>query len=390
MKNLPRDFWLLCLSTLVFVLGFNVILPELNDYLESIGEGENKWVVLVAWTITAMLLRPLSGKMTEVTGRKIVIYIGIIVSFISAFFYPYALVLSFFFYVRLFHGVCVGFQPTGASALAADLIPEKMRGEAMGIFSISISLGFGFGQILSEPIKNTFGVNGMFYAVAFFSAISFLLMIPVKETKPRKPEFKFTDIIPRPKEIISTEVFVPTTIMFLITVCTGFYILLIPDIATHLNIENKGLFFFMHMLSSLAVRYLAGRLSDKIGRKKSLFMGVGIFAIATLIMLFVNDLYLFLFCGIIYGIGTGIISPTIMAWTTDLAHPEGKGKGLSTMWMGLEFGVMVGAFLGMYLYANNPLNFDLIFFIALMILISIIIYLLLFGKVIREKYVERK
>ena len=119
-------------------------------------------------------------------------------------------------------------------------------------------------------------------------------------------------------------------------------------------------------------------------------MGVGIFAIATLIMLFVDDLYLFLFCGIVYGIGTGIISPTIMAWTTDLAHPEGKGKGLSTMWMGLEFAVMIGAFLGMYLYANNPLNFDLIFFIALMILASIIIYLSLFGKYIREKYTESK
>ena len=68
MKQLPKDFWLLCLSTLLFILSFNIILPELNSYLESIGEGKSKWAVLVPWTLAAMFLRPLSGKMADVVG----------------------------------------------------------------------------------------------------------------------------------------------------------------------------------------------------------------------------------------------------------------------------------------------------------------------------------
>src|SRR5687767_5064634 len=126
MKSLPKDFWLLCVSTLLFTLSFNVILPEMNSFVESIGEGRNKWAVLVPWAISAMLLRPLSGKMADVVGRKFVIGIGIFMSILVSFFYPFALYLVFFFMLRFFHGFCVGFQPTGASALPADLIPEKI------------------------------------------------------------------------------------------------------------------------------------------------------------------------------------------------------------------------------------------------------------------------
>lgn len=386
MKELPKDFWLLCVSTLLFTLSFNIILPELNGFLESIGEGDKKWAVLVPWTISAMLLRPLSGKMADVVGRKFVILIGVLMSILSAFFYPLATYLLFFFFLRFLHGFSAGFQPTGASALAADLIPEKIRGEAMGFFSISISLGFGIGQYLSSPLKHLLGMNGLFYAVALFGLLSLLLLITVKETKPRRSDFKIQDIIPLPAEIIAPEVFVPAAVMFLITICTGFYMLLIPDITVHLGIENKGLFFFTHMVSSLVVRYLAGRLSDRIGRRKSTILGLLVFMIATVCMMVVHSWQLFLFCGFLYGVGTGIISPTIMAWTTDLSHPEKKGRGLATMWMGLEFGLMIGAFGGMYLYHNDPRNFPFIFGLAACILACIILYLFTFGKKISERH----
>ena len=390
MKALPRDFWLLCLSTLIFMLSFNLILPELNEFLALMGEGTEKWAVLVPWTLSAMLLRPLSGKMADVVGRKFVINFGIIINILAALFYPYAILLSTFFILRLFHGFCAGFQPTGSSALAADLIPEKIRGEAMGIFSISISLGFGFGWILSSPIKASFGIEGLFYAVSIAGIISLLLMMPIKETQVRRSDFKVKDIIPKFEEILSKHVFVPTAIMLLITICTGFYILLIPDMTTYLKIENKGWFFFMHMLSSLIVRYLAGRVSDRIGRRKALTMGVAIFAVATALMTWVDGIGLFLFCGILYGIGTGVISPTLMAWTTDLSNPKYKGRGLATMWMGLEFGLLVGSFLGMELYQNKPENFALLFSIAFFILAAIVVYLLTFGRKVPAKYIEKE
>lgn len=386
MRSLPKDFWLLCLSTLLFTLSFNLILPEMNNYLESINEGKNKWAVFVPWTITAMLLRPLSGKMADILGRKFVINLGIFFSIIASFFYPFALVLSTFFMVRFIHGFSVGFQPTGASALAADLIPEKIRGEAMGFFSISISLGFGIGQILSTPLKSVLGYEGLFHAVAIVGFLSLIILLPVKETQKRLPNLKVYSVLPKINEVIAPEVFVSALIMLLITLCTGFYMLVIPDYSVHLGIENKGAFFFTHMLSSLVVRYVAGKLSDRIGRINTLIIGVGIFMSATVFMIFVNDMYLFFFCGFLYGVGTGIISPTIMAWTTDLSNPQKKGRGLATMWMGLEFGFMLGAFFGALIYQNNSANFYLLFSLVSIILLIIFLMLIVYKKKVPIKF----
>lgn len=380
MKQLPKDFWVLCISTLLFSFSFNVILPELNSYLENMGEGENKWAILVPWAISALVLRPLSGKMADTFGRKPVVIFGALMNITCAFFYPFASALYFFLWVRFFHGFCAGFQPTGASALAADLSPQKIRGEAMGFFSISISLGFGIGYVSSAPIKSIVGMDGLFYTVAISGALSLLLILMVRETKPKKIGFKFTDIIPRPNEIIAPEVFLPAGAMMLITICTGFYMLLVPDIAEHLGMENKGWFFFAHMSSSLIIRYLAGRLSDIWGRRKTAIFGIAVFALASALMMQAQTVPVFIACGFIYGVGTGIISPTLMAWTTDLALPDKKGRGLATMWMGLELGIAVGTYGCMIIYANNPDRFPLIFGIATAILTALIIYLLSMGK----------
>ena len=43
-----------------------------------------------------------------------------------------------------------------------------------------------------------------------------------------------------------------------------------------------------------------------------------------------------------------------------LLHPDKKGRGLAAMWMGLEFGLMIGAFGGMYIYGNDVKKFPLI------------------------------
>ncbi len=371
-------------------MSFNLILPELNEFLENMGKEDFKWAVLAPWTFAAAIARPLSGKMADVLGRKFVMITGVFISMIMAIFYPILEGITLFIFIRFFHGFSTGFQPTGATALAADLIPEKIRGEAMGIFSISISLGFGLGQFLGSPIKLLFNETVLFYSVILFGLISLYLILPIKETYPKKKEFKIKDIIPKVNEIFSPEVYVPSTIMFLISVCTGFYFLIIPDMSKFLGLENKGLFFATHMISSLIVRYVAGRISDRIGRRKSMVYGILIFAISTFIMMYASNIYVFIFSAFLYGVGTGIISPTLFAWTTDLSNPKYKGRGLSTMFMGLEFGILFGSFISLWIYQNKQENIYLVFLTAFIILSLIFIYLITWGKKAPIKFIENE
>ena len=62
LKDYPRAFWVLCLNMLVFMVSFNMILPEMNEYLTDLGGADKKWMILGLWTFAAALARPFSGK----------------------------------------------------------------------------------------------------------------------------------------------------------------------------------------------------------------------------------------------------------------------------------------------------------------------------------------
>jgi len=71
-----RPFLLLCLSHALFAGSFNMIVPELPAYLEGMGGGDQKGLIIALFTITAGLSRPFSGKLTDTVGRLPVMYVG--------------------------------------------------------------------------------------------------------------------------------------------------------------------------------------------------------------------------------------------------------------------------------------------------------------------------
>ena len=74
-------FWLLCLSNFLFCASFSMIIPELPDYLASLGGREYIGYIIALFTLTAGLSRPFSGKLTDHIGRIPVMAFGSIVCF---------------------------------------------------------------------------------------------------------------------------------------------------------------------------------------------------------------------------------------------------------------------------------------------------------------------
>ena len=70
------QFWLLCLSHVLFASSFTMIIPELPDYLTSMGGAEYKGLIISLFTLTAGISRPFSGKLTDTVGRMPVMVIG--------------------------------------------------------------------------------------------------------------------------------------------------------------------------------------------------------------------------------------------------------------------------------------------------------------------------
>ncbi|MHC2993854.1 MFS transporter, partial [Pontibacter sp. HJ8] len=96
---------------------------------------------------------------------------------------------------------------------------------------------------------------------------------------------------------------------------------IIPDFSEYLGIENKGLFFSSFTLSSLAIRFLAGRASDKYGRIRVLRVSTALLVLAMALIGFADSALALLVAAAVFGVAVGMNSPTVFAWTIDLSHP---------------------------------------------------------------------
>ncbi|PRY88473.1 MFS transporter [Mongoliibacter ruber] len=388
MKLLPPffnlNFFVLCLSSFLFFASFNMIIPELPAYLTSLGGEDYKGLIISLFTLTAGLSRPFSGKLADKIGRIPVMVVGAAICFLVSLMYPIITSVAGFLFLRFVHGFSTGFTPTGTSAYVADIVPFNRRGEAMGIQSLFGSLGMAAGPALGGYIASIWGIQPLFYTSAGFSILSILVIIRLKETVTDTEKMSIRLFKLNRHEIIEKRVLVPSLVLLLTVFSFGTVLTIIPDYSEYLGIKNKGLFFAVFTLSSLGIRIIAGKTSDRYGRIPVMKAATLSMAIAMLIIAFAQTKGMLLFGGVIFGASVGMNSPTISAWTIDLSLDAFRGRALATMYIALEAGIGIGALVSGYVFANKSENFPLVFTISAVT--SILAFLYLFTLPKQQKY----
>jgi MFS family permease len=117
-------------------------------------------------------------------------------------------------------------------------------------------------------------------------------------------------------------------------------------------------------LASLTVRLLAGKASDRWGRKPVLRISTFAIVAAMLIISFATTKMMLFAAIILYGLAQGTTSPTLLAWTTDLSHQEFRGRGIASLYIFMEMGIGVGAFLSGWIFHNQSANFAQAFWVC--------------------------
>ena len=372
------QFGLLCLSSLLFFFSFSMIIPELPDYLSGLGGEAYKGLIISLFTATAALSRPFSGKLTDLIGRKPVMYFGAVVCIVCSLLYPLLSTIVGFLFLRLIHGFSTGFTPTAVAALVADIVPAHKRGEAMGIWGLSSNIGTAMGPALGSTLVQWFSIEWMFYASALAAVLSISILLNIKETLLEKYSFRLQMLRIHRDEVIEKRVFPAALMMMTGVFGFGVVLTLIPDYSKALGIANKGLFFTFLTVSSFLVRFIAGKVSDKYGRLKVLY--------ASSIVLIVAYSYLAmaqsagqLFTGAcLLGVAIGMHSPTVIAWTIDLSLEERRGRGMGTTYIAMEIGIGTGALVAGWLYGNQISHLPYPFWVSAGVVLVGFLSLLLF------------
>ena len=338
-----------------------MMIPELPAYLTSLGGADYKGLIISLFTLTAMVSRPFSGKLADTIGRKPVMLLGVMVCVACSLSYPVLTSVAGFMIIRLIHGFSTGFTPTGQVAFLSDIIPANRRGEAMGLLGTAGTIGMAGGPAIGGLLAFEFGLNALFCCSAFFALLSIAILLAVRETLTNQQRFAAHHLRVTATDFFEPLVWIPSFVMALTAFAYGTVFTVIPDFGSWVGIQNKGLLFTYITVSSLFIRLVAGRLSDRVGRRPVLLVSTLLMGCALLVIGGAESRGWLILGVVLYGLAQGSTSPTLLAWATDLSNPFFKGRGVATLYIFMELGIGLGALGGGWFFANEPENFLLTF-----------------------------
>ncbi len=352
------------------------MIPELPAYLSSLGGAQYKGWIIALFTLTAGISRPFSGRLTDTIGRIPVMYVGVFACIICSMLYPALAFVSGFLTLRFFHGFSTGFKPTGTTAYVADIVSPLRRGEAMGFLGICLSVGASASPLLGSWLVQAFhNINVMFYASAVLALLSMIILMRLKETlRPTQP-FRWKLLWIKREDIFDPRAIPAAIIMIFCYFSYGVILTLAPDLSDALGLSNRGTFFAIFTLASISTRFFAGKISDQWGRIPVLKASAVVIGISMVLFAHTNTPWMLYLASTMFGLGNGIFSPAINAWTIDLGDPEKKGRALATMFMALEIAIGGGAALSGWYFADQIGRMPAVFYAAAFMNLGGLIYL---------------
>jgi len=301
--------------------------------------------------------------------------VGSVVCFACGLLYPVLTTVAGFLFLRLIHGFSTGFKPTATSAYVADLVPEHRWGEAMGVHGVCFSTGLAIGPAIGSTITDHFSINILFYCSSFFALMSIAILANMKESLQDKHKFSLSLLKIKRKDIVELRVIPAALITLLSYVSYGVILTVIGDWSKYLGTNNKGLFFMVFTLTSLLIRFVAGKASDQYGRTVILKVSLVMLSVSLAWIGLATSSFSLMSASALYGVATGMLSPTASAWTIDLSDPQHRGKAVATMYIALEAGIGFGALLAGWLFIDDISTIPTTFFICTGITLLALVYL---------------
>ena len=369
------QFFMLALSHMLFAASFSMIIPELPAYLTSLGGAEYKGLIISLFTITAGISRPFSGKLTDTIGRRPVLIIGTLVCVVCSLVYPFVSSVFAFLALRFIHGFSTGFKPTANIAYVADIVPEHRRGEAMGIMGMAMNLGGSMAPPIGSELVNSYSIDFMFYASSGCALVSILILFTLKETLPNPQPYSNKLLKIKWADVFDDTAIAPAIVTGLTYFLLGGMLTIVPDYTVHLGMTNKGIYMTSFTGMVVMSRFIGGKLSDKFGRPIVIKWGTVILVIGAILFGYSwSPTTLLIFSGAL-GLGYGLLAPAIFAWATDRSDPKYRGRAFATVYIALEVGIGLGAFISAWMMGDDPTKFKDFFLLGAGVALAGLIYM---------------
>jgi MFS family permease len=260
-RLLTPVFVVITLATFAYFLSVGATIPVLPLFVEGpLGGGSLSVGFSVgAFALTAVLLRPLAGRWSDVRGRRLLIMLGAGLVAVSVAAYMAVESIALLIALRLVTGVGEAFFYTGAASAINDLAPDHRRGEALSFFSLALYSGIAFGPVVGEQVLRASGFDTVWIVAAASAVAAAVLGILVRDTRPG-------DAVPPARwRWLHPAGLLPGFVLATSVVGIGGFNSFVPLYAIDLGMDGSRLVFVLFSAVVLSIRSLGARIPDRLG-----------------------------------------------------------------------------------------------------------------------------
>ena len=334
-RLLTPTFLLLTLSTFLYFVTVGSLVPVLPRYVEGpLGSGSVAvGLAMGAFSLTAVLFRPLAGRLGDVRGRAILIVLGGGAVAASVAGYWLATSLWVLVLMRLLTGAGEAAFYVGVASAVNDLAPDERRGEAVSFFSLALFAGLAAGPVMGEHLLEAYGYGAVWAASSIFAALAASIGLRVPDTRTALPD--------RSRRLLHPAGLFPGLVLGAQVWGLGGFNTFVPLYALSIGLGGSRMVFVLFSAIILAIRGFWARLPDVVGRRRSARLALTFNALGlALIGLWPSAAGLYVGAAL-FAFGQAFGFPALMSLTIEAARPSERASavGTFTMFFDLAFGL---------------------------------------------------
>jgi MFS family permease len=314
---------------------------------------------IVVFGVTKALTNYAAGRLSDRVGRKHVLVAGWIVAVPVPFLLMWAPTWNWILVANAFLGVSQGLTWSTTVIMKIDLVGSDRRGFAMGVNEFAGYAALAGVALLTGWIAARQGLRpDPFYPAVAFVAIGLTLsLLMVRETRSHVTlESTLRNAAAAP--VSARDVFWRTTLTDrnLSTVSQaglvnnlndgmvwGLFPLLFT--AAGLSLDRVGALAAIYPATWSIGQLATGALSDRLGRKWLIAAGMWVQAVGIAVVIVSRGFTGFAAGGVLLGIGTAMVYPTLLAAIGDVAAPGWRASSVGVYRLWRDLGYAVGAVL---------------------------------------------
>lgn len=304
-----------------------------------------------AWFLSRIFTEIPSGILADRIGRYKLLVSGLALSSIGALLCSTSINVYMLIAGRGLWGLGTGLYFMSSAAIIFDTFHQSVRGTALGTFQSIEFIGSFIGAPLGGFASKFIGYRGVFLSAAMLTSTSFMIAFRSRDLKHSSYEnyrahldiSSIRKVLPGVGSWSLTAVYINSlTRMLTWNGVSGTVLPLYLNMDLGIDVELIGIVMAVRTLGIITSTSISGRLSDKIGRKPMIIVGLLLEAAGLYGYTVISTYLPILSIAFIEGFGRGMILTSLMVLLSEIAPPDLRGSALGVYRTFMGLGGFVG------------------------------------------------